>query len=144
MATKKAAPKKVTPPKPPAPKKGRVLTEAESKAMATAMQNSNRTEYRGTGWVEDRGNPNNYTLRQPTLSGFGATKPLVDFNKLGPLAVAPKIKQSEQQRAIERANRNRSKIGGGFGATKPPTPAVAAGMAAQQMKKDAAKKIKKK
>jgi len=144
MAMKKAAPKKATPPKPPAPKKGRVLTEAESKAMATAMNDAERIEYRGKGWVQERGKPGYYALAQPTYSSFGATKPLTDFNKLGPLAAAPEIKRWQQQVAIENANRNRNKIGGNFGATKPRKPAAAAGNAAQQMKKDAAKKIKKK
>jgi len=114
MAMKKAAPKKAVAKKgdepvrvgsKTTPKKKRVLTAAESRAMAKGISNSYRTEYRGEGWVEGPKGSNTYLLKRPYRESFGATKPMNDFNKSGPFAGVPKLRKALQQDLILRNSR---------------------------------------
>ena len=121
---KKAASKKVVSKKGDEPvrvgskstsKKGRVLTAAESKAMAKDRDgfNSNGVEFRGGFFRGEKMKNGSYKLGSAIMrSGFGASKPLRDFDKQDKLF---------KQRSYKDVGEYWSEYTGstGFGKTKP-------------------------
>lgn len=118
---------------------------------ATSVKRSSGGDGRGANRVESYGTPyRDLNVKQliadPKLSGFGASKPLTNYRKGLQLAKARTEHGNVYEVKDKAGNITDSRQGykgnSYFGA--PRKPAAAAGKAAQQMKKDAAKKIKKK